>query len=161
MNRFICKCLSVCVSREKGREKLRQRKRQRVRQRQRDWIQRKRSLKWKNWDIGFCKSSYCQIGIQNSCSNLNSYWVCKSRMFYLQHLAVVHSLSPMWLYATPMDCSTSGFPVLHYLPEFAQTQSIQSVMPSNHLILCHPLLLLPSIFPSIRIFSNESALHIR
>ena len=39
--------------------------------------------------------------------------------------------------------------------------SIESVMPSNHLILCHPLLLLPSIFPSIRIFSNESALHIR
>ena len=40
-------------------------------------------------------------------------------------------------------------------------RSIQSVMPSNHLILCHPLLLLPSIFPSIRVFSNESALHIR
>ena len=38
---------------------------------------------------------------------------------------------------------------------------IESVMPSNHLILCHPLLLLPSIFPSIRVFSNESALHIR
>ena len=39
--------------------------------------------------------------------------------------------------------------------------SIESVMPSNHLMLCHPLLLLPSIFPSIRVFSNESALHIR
>ena len=39
--------------------------------------------------------------------------------------------------------------------------SIESVMPSNHLILCHPLLLLPSIFPGIRVFSNESALHIR
>ena len=39
--------------------------------------------------------------------------------------------------------------------------SIESVMPSNHLILCHPLLLLPSVFPSIRVFSNESALHIR
>ena len=39
--------------------------------------------------------------------------------------------------------------------------SIQSVVPSNHLILCHPLLLLPSIFPSIRVFSNESVLHIR
>ena len=39
--------------------------------------------------------------------------------------------------------------------------SIESVMPSNHLILCHPLLLLPSIFPSIRVFSSESALHIR
>ena len=60
-----------------------------------------------------------------------------------------------------MNFSTPGFPVLHHLPEFAQTQSIESMMPSNHLILCHPLLLLPSIFPSIRAFSNESVLRIR
>ena len=60
------------------------------------------------------------------------------------------------------DCSTPGFPVLHHLTEFAQTHitSIELMMPSNHLILCHPLLLLPSIFPSIRVLSNESALHI-
>ena len=45
--------------------------------------------------------------------------------------------------------------------ELAQTMSIESVMPSNHLVLCHPLFLLPSIFPSIRVFSSESALHIR
>ena len=51
-----------------------------------------------------------------------------------------------------------GFPVLHYLQEFAQTQSIEWLMPSNHLILCRPLLLLLSIFPSIRVFSSESAL---
>ena len=60
----------------------------------------------------------------------------------------------------PMDCSTPGFPVLHHL-EPAQTHVHESVMPSNHLILCHPLLLLSSIFPSIRVFSNESVLHIR
>ena len=60
-----------------------------------------------------------------------------------------------------MDCSTSGFPVHHQLPELAQTQVIKSVMPSNHLILCCPLFLLPSILPSIRGFSNESVLHIR
>ena len=60
-----------------------------------------------------------------------------------------------------MDCSTSGFPVYHQLPGSAQTQSIKSVMPSNPLILCCPLLLLPSIFPSVRIFSNESVLRIR
>ena len=53
----------------------------------------------------------------------------------------------------------NNLPVLHYLPEFAQIPL--SVMPSNHLILCHPLLPLPSIFPSIRVFSNESALRIR
>ena len=60
----------------------------------------------------------------------------------------------------PMDCSTPGLPVHQQLPEFTQLMSIDSVMPSNHLILCRPLLLLPSIFPSIRVFSNESALHI-
>ena len=61
----------------------------------------------------------------------------------------------------PMDCSTPGLPVHHQLPEFNQLMSIESVMPSNHLILCRPLLLLPSIFPSIRVISNESALHNR
>ena len=60
-----------------------------------------------------------------------------------------------------MNWSTQGFPVLHYLQEFAQTHIHYSVMPSNHLILCCPLLLLPSIFPSIRVFSSEAALHIR
>jgi len=60
-----------------------------------------------------------------------------------------------------MDCSTPGFPVLHHLLELIQLNSIESVMPSNYLILCCPLLLPPSIFPSIRVFSNESALHIR
>ena len=60
-----------------------------------------------------------------------------------------------------MDCSMPGFPVLHHLLEFAQLMSTDSVMPSSHLILCHPLLLLPSIFPSIRVFSSESFLHIR
>ena len=58
----------------------------------------------------------------------------------------------------PVDYSMPGFPVLHKLPEFAQTHVLELVMPSNHLILCRPLLLLSSIFPSIRVFSNESAL---
>ena len=58
----------------------------------------------------------------------------------------------------PMDCSTPGSPVLHHLLELAQTLSIELVMPSSHLILCRPLLLLPSVFPSIRGFSNESTL---
>ena len=60
----------------------------------------------------------------------------------------------------PMDYCRPGLPVHHQLPEFTQLMSIESVMPSNHLILCHPLLL-PSVFPSIRVFSNESALCIR
>ena len=61
----------------------------------------------------------------------------------------------------PMNRSTPGLPVHHQLLEFTQTQFIELVMPSNHLILCCPLLLLPSIVPSIRVFSNESALGIR
>ena len=61
----------------------------------------------------------------------------------------------------PMNRSTPGLPVHPQFPESTQTLSIESVMPSNHLILCRPLLLLPSIFPSIRVFSNESALCIR
>ena len=60
----------------------------------------------------------------------------------------------------PMDCSTPGLPVYHQLPKLLKLMSIKSVMPSNHLFLCHPLLP-PSIFPSIRVFSNESAFRIR
>ena len=60
-----------------------------------------------------------------------------------------------------MGCSTPGFPVLHYLWSLLKLMSTESVMLSNHLILCHSLLLMPSIFPSIRVFSNQSALRIR
>ena len=60
-----------------------------------------------------------------------------------------------------MDCSTPGFPVLHQLQEMLKFKSIEWVMPSNDLIFCHPLLHLPSIFPSIRVFSKESVLRIR
>ena len=61
----------------------------------------------------------------------------------------------------PMDYSTPGFPVHHQLPELVQTHIHRVGDACNHLILCHPLLLLPSIFPSIRVFSNESVLCIR
>ena len=61
----------------------------------------------------------------------------------------------------PMDCSTPGFPVLHHLWSLLILISTESMMPSNHLILCCPLLLLPSILPRIRVFSNELALCIR
>ena len=60
----------------------------------------------------------------------------------------------------PMNRSTPGLPVYHQLPEF-KLKSIELVMPSSHLIPCHPLLLLPPIPPSIRVFSSESVLHIR
>ena len=60
-----------------------------------------------------------------------------------------------------MNCSTPALPVHHQLQSLPKFMSIESVMLSNHLILCCPLLLLPSIVPSIRVFSNESALPIR
>ena len=60
-----------------------------------------------------------------------------------------------------MDCSTSGLPVHHQLLEFTQTHVHWVIDAINHLILCRPLLLPPSIIPSIRVVSNESALHIR
>ena len=60
-----------------------------------------------------------------------------------------------------MDCSTPGFPVNPNSQSLLRLMSIESVMPSDHLILCHPLLLLPSIFPSIRVFSSKSVLCIR
>ena len=62
---------------------------------------------------------------------------------------------------SPMNCSTPGFPVHHQLPKLAQTHVHQVGDTSNHLILCCPLLLLPSVFPSIRLFSKESVLCIR
>ena len=60
-----------------------------------------------------------------------------------------------------MDCSTPGFPGHHNSQSLLKLMSTESMMPSSHLIFCHPLLLLPSINPSIRVFSNESVLHIR
>ena len=61
----------------------------------------------------------------------------------------------------PMDYSTPGSSLLHYLSELLKFMSIELVMLSNHLIVCHPLLHLLSIFPSIKVFFNESALRIR
>ena len=73
----------------------------------------------------------------------------------------VQSLSRVWLFATPWTAEHQTFLSITNSQSFLKVMSIKSVMPSNHLILCHPLLRLPSIFPSIRVFSNESALHIR
>ena len=79
-------------------------------------------------------------------------------IIYIQCCSVTQSCPTL---CDPMDCSTPGLPVHHQLRSLLKLMAIESVMPSNHLILCHPLLLLPSSFPSIRAFSNESVLHIR
>ena len=86
-----------------------------------------------NWRISWCEGTVQFSSVPQSCPTL----------------------------CDPMDCSTTGFPVHHQFWNLLKLMSVMSVMPFNHLILCRPLLFLPSIFPSIRIFSNESALRIR
>ena len=78
----------------------------------------------------------------------------------MNQLSSVQSLSRVWLFATPWTAARQASLSIINSQSLCKLMSIESVMPSNHLILCHPLLLLPSIFPSIRVFSNESALPI-
>ena len=73
----------------------------------------------------------------------------------------VQSLSHVWLFVTPWTAACQASLSITNSRSLLKLMSISMVMPSNHLILCHPLLLLPSIFPSIRVFSNESTLCIR
>ena len=73
----------------------------------------------------------------------------------------VQSLSHVQLFATSWTVARQAYLSITNSQSLLKIMSIQSVMPSNHLILCRPLLLLPSIFPSIRVFSNESVLPIR
>ena len=77
---------------------------------------------------------------------------------YIQFSSVAQSCPTL---CNPKDCSTPGLPVHHQLLEFTQTHVHWVNDTINHLILCRPLLLLPSIFPSIRVFSTESVLHFR
>ena len=76
-------------------------------------------------------------------------------------LLLIAQLCPCPTLCNPKDCITSGSSVFYYLSEFAQFYVVEPVMLPNHLILCRPLLLLPSVFPSIRVFSDESTLRIR
>ena len=113
------------------------------------------------------------IPVQNRCLNW-CVFVCLIKWYFIILIfpllnTAIFAFSILSLFSSvaqscltlcdPMNHSTPGLPVHHQLDGLPM--SIESVMPSNHLILCHPLLLLPSIFPSIRVFSNESALRIR
>ena len=79
----------------------------------------------------------------------------------LLHFSSVQSLSHVLLFATPWTAARQASLSITNSQSLLKLMSIMSVMPSNHLTLCCPHLLLPSIFPSIRVFSNESALRIR
>ena len=87
-------------------------------------------------------------------------WRCYGE-HYGPHHAVVQSLSHVWLFPIPWTAVQQASLSINNSRSLLKIMSIKSVMPSNHLILCRPLLPLPSIFPSIRVFSNESVLHIR
>ena len=89
--------------------------------------------------------------------------LCKSRIQVLAPTTIssVEPLSHVQLYATPWAAAFRASLSFTVSRSLLKLMSIELVMPSNHLILCHPLLLPPSIFPSIRVFSSESALHIR
>ena len=84
-----------------------------------------------------------------------------SDKYVLTYLSSVQSYSRVWLFENPWTAARMASLSLTNCWSPPKPMSIESVIKSNHLILCHPLLLLPSIFPSIRVFSNESYLHIR
>ena len=87
--------------------------------------------------------------------------ICKWKASFKIVSNAVQSLSRVWLLMTPWTAAHQASLSITNSWSLVKLMSIKLVMPSNHLILCHPLPLLPSIFPSIRVFSNESALHIR
>ena len=101
----------------------------------------------------------------------NRGWWCKcnhprimTKLGCRDHVKVFGSiqlLSHVWLFATPWTAAHQASLSITNSQSPSKPMSIESVMPPNHLILCHPLLLLPSIFPSIRVFSNESTIRTR
>ena len=80
---------------------------------------------------------------------------------YSGWLFIVQLLSHIWLFVTPWTAACQASLSFTISWSLFKLMSVESGMPSNHLILCHPLLLLPSVFPSIRVFSSESVLRIR
>ena len=82
-------------------------------------------------------------------------------LHYIYNRHTVQWLGYVWLFVTPWTAGCQSSLSLTTSQSLLKLMSIKSVMRSNHLILCHPLLLLPSIFHSIRVFSNESVLHVK
>ena len=119
-------------------------------------------------DPGIEPASHTSLALASGFFSTSSTWEALSvyRYFHLalmvDHFSSLQLLSHVRLFATPWTAAwcqaTLSITSFRSLPKL---MSIESVIPSNYLILCHPLLLLPSIFPSISVFSNESALHIR
>ena len=108
-----------------------------------------------------------------TCTHVFPFWFLEFQIFYFLikefnqfsltviQFSSVQSFSRVWLPATPWTTACQASLSITNFQSPPKPMSIESVIPSNHLILCSPLFLLPSIFPSIRVFSNESAFHIR
>ena len=92
---------------------------------------------------------------------LEDFFTLKTTFSLIMSFSSVQSLSRVRLFVTPWTTARQASLSITNCWSLPKPMSIESVMPSNHLIHCHPLLLLPSNFPSIRVFSNESALHIK
>ena len=104
-----------------------------------------------NWIVG-----------QGTCLNfVTSHHITRDHYVFLDSVGSVQSLSHVRLFATPWTAACQASLSITNSRSLLRLMSTESVMPSNHLILCHPLLLPPSIFPGIRVFSSESALRIR
>ena len=111
------------------------------------------------WDINFPNTQVFITEAFNLSIGFDIYIDLNSK--FLVQFRSAQSLSRVQLFATPWIAACQASLSITNSRSLLKLMSIESVMPSNHLILCHPLLLRPSIFPSIGVFSNESALHIR
>ena len=112
----------------------------------------------------------CDMSQFKVCSLVLWYMLCNNMiaieavfipLHHCKYNIIVQSLSCVLLFATPWTAAHQDFLSFTISQSLLKLVSVESVMSSNHLILCHPLLFLPSIFPSSRFFSNESALHIK
>ena len=114
-----------------------------------------------------CQTSLrkCTIGINMVDPWTTGIWTAQVQLymnfFSIVNATVVQSLSHIWLLETTWTAACQASLTFTIFQNLFKLMSIESMMPFNHLILCRPLLLPPSVFPSIRVFSNESALHIR
>ena len=99
-----------------------------------------------------------QLEIMGHVHSTEQHWVIS---LYSPQFSSVQLLSHVWLFATSWTAECQASLSITNSQSLLKLMSMELVMPSNHLILCHPLLLLPSTFPSIRVFSSESVLHIR
>ena len=99
--------------------------------------------------------------LQGEVLSWSDHLISYMEIILIMVVVVVRSLSYIWLFATQWTAAHHASLSFSISWSLLTLTAIKLVMPSNHLIICHPLLLLPSIFPSIRVFVNKSALHIR